>query len=330
MLLSIARRCSISCPCTSCFFSSPRLFLSAAVRWGWRNVLAASELVWLLAQFGLRDYVHNWIVPHHPPPDPPAGNRSLQPFRVADGLDRRPVAGASSAQSRSPQKIPALARRRSRRGPPLLRWSPLSARSAELTHRHSRCCSTSGRSARSASSISLRSDRLLLAAQIRDQGVVHASRFLTLGKASLQVFCAHLFSSSAASRCSTGKSNNFTGFTATLLLAVTFISLTWVAAHEVRKRQLKRKKPQNPPAPRPNNASTQRPNSCLRSCAKTDFLWPAPQHRMRRIARVHVNLHRRALVGIRPRLSLAFIVERFIVVTRLQIGIVLDVRENAT
>ena len=38
------------------------LALSAAVRFGWRRILFLSGLVWLLAQFGLRDLVHNWIV----------------------------------------------------------------------------------------------------------------------------------------------------------------------------------------------------------------------------------------------------------------------------
>ncbi|HLI02640.1 MAG TPA: OpgC domain-containing protein [Terracidiphilus sp.] len=38
------------------------LILSAAVRFGWKKVLAASGSVWLMAQFGLRDVVHNWIV----------------------------------------------------------------------------------------------------------------------------------------------------------------------------------------------------------------------------------------------------------------------------
>jgi hypothetical protein len=38
------------------------LFLSVAVRFGWRIVLAASALIWLLAQFSLRDIVHNWVV----------------------------------------------------------------------------------------------------------------------------------------------------------------------------------------------------------------------------------------------------------------------------
>ena len=38
------------------------LLLSAAVRFGWRRILLASGVVWALAQFGLRDLVHNWIV----------------------------------------------------------------------------------------------------------------------------------------------------------------------------------------------------------------------------------------------------------------------------
>jgi len=38
------------------------LLLSAAVRFGWKKILLASAGVWLLAQFGLRDLVHNWIV----------------------------------------------------------------------------------------------------------------------------------------------------------------------------------------------------------------------------------------------------------------------------
>src|SRR5579862_1134045 len=42
-------------------FFSP-MILSAAVQLGWRKILLASGLVWLLAQFGLRDYAHNWIV----------------------------------------------------------------------------------------------------------------------------------------------------------------------------------------------------------------------------------------------------------------------------
>jgi len=38
------------------------VLLTAAVRFGWRRILLASGVVWTLAQFGLRDLVHNWIV----------------------------------------------------------------------------------------------------------------------------------------------------------------------------------------------------------------------------------------------------------------------------
>jgi hypothetical protein len=38
------------------------LVLSASVRFGWKRVLLASGSVWLMAQFGLRDLMHNWIV----------------------------------------------------------------------------------------------------------------------------------------------------------------------------------------------------------------------------------------------------------------------------
>ena len=42
-------------------FLTPML-LSAAARFGWKRILLASGGVWFLAQFGLRDLVHNWIV----------------------------------------------------------------------------------------------------------------------------------------------------------------------------------------------------------------------------------------------------------------------------
>ena len=38
------------------------LILSAAVRWRWRSVLLASAGVWMMAQFGLREAVHTWTV----------------------------------------------------------------------------------------------------------------------------------------------------------------------------------------------------------------------------------------------------------------------------
>jgi hypothetical protein len=42
-------------------FFSP-IVLSSSVRFGWRKILIASGCVWILAQFGLRLYFHHWIV----------------------------------------------------------------------------------------------------------------------------------------------------------------------------------------------------------------------------------------------------------------------------
>ena len=42
-------------------FFTPML-LTAGARYGWRRILLASGLIWLLAQYGLRDVVHGWIV----------------------------------------------------------------------------------------------------------------------------------------------------------------------------------------------------------------------------------------------------------------------------
>jgi hypothetical protein len=42
-------------------FFTPML-LSAGLRHGWKKILFASGCLWLLAQFGLRDLVHNWVV----------------------------------------------------------------------------------------------------------------------------------------------------------------------------------------------------------------------------------------------------------------------------
>src|SRR5271156_4019977 len=44
------------------FLAGTPLVLSAAVRWGWSRILAASLAVWLMAQFGLRELVHNAVV----------------------------------------------------------------------------------------------------------------------------------------------------------------------------------------------------------------------------------------------------------------------------
>ena len=69
------------------------VILSAAVRWGWRWILAASAMVWLLAQFGLRDIVHNSVVHLTHLHIPLQESRGFQSLRLAGGLGRGAVAG---------------------------------------------------------------------------------------------------------------------------------------------------------------------------------------------------------------------------------------------
>jgi fucose 4-O-acetylase-like acetyltransferase len=69
--------------------------------------------------------------------------------------------------------------------------------------------------------------------------VVAREPLLTLGKASLQVFCAHLFFVFIGLGLLYGEVEQLQGWTAIILLVITFVSLTWVAAREVRKRHAK-------------------------------------------------------------------------------------------
>jgi fucose 4-O-acetylase-like acetyltransferase len=71
--------------------------------------------------------------------------------------------------------------------------------------------------------------------------VVAREPFLTLGKASLQVFCAHLFFVFAGLALLYGEMEQLHGMTAVGLLIVTFVCLFLVAANEVRKRRAQKK-----------------------------------------------------------------------------------------
>lgn len=234
------------------------IVLSAAVRFRWRKVLAASALVWLLAQFGLRDYVHNWIVHithlHIPLQETGAFNLFAWQAVWTVGL----WLGAELAHGRFPlRKIPGwvvaicfavclafIGIRFSWLGPRLTpealalqldKWQIGPLRVVNLV------CFT------------------IVFYWLRKYVVRIVSRepLLTLGKASLQVFCAHLFFVFVGLALLYGEVEQLHGWTAIVLLVVTFLSLTWVAAREVRKRHLKRLQQQNPQAPEPpNNAAT--------------------------------------------------------------------------
>ena len=228
------------------------LLLSSAVRHGWRTILTCSGLLWLLAQFGLRNLVHGWVVhlTHLRIPLQETGAFNLFAWQAlwAVGL----YIGARTATEAEPRKVPGwlaaasvaacaffVGVRYSWLGPHLTpqnlvfeldKWQIGPLRVVNLM-------------AFGVFFYSLRKYALRL---------VKIEPFLTLGKASLRVFCAHIFFVFVGLFLLYGDFNadgldQLHGFTAIVLLLVTFTALFLVAMDEVRKKRGKNRPP-NPPA----------------------------------------------------------------------------------
>jgi hypothetical protein len=227
-------------------FFTPML-LSAGVRYGWKKILFASGCLWLLAQFGLRDLVHNWIVhlTHLQIPLQETGAFNLFAWQAIWAVGC--WIGARSALQEPvwgdpPGWLAALSCA-------LclffigIRWGWLGP---HLTQQ----------------ALGIQLDKwqigpLRVINLITFSIVVYWLRrhlvkfvmvepFLTLGRASLRVFCAHIFfvfvGLSLLVR-DVGEDvgaplEQLHGITAILLLAVTFTALILVAAQRVRKRRL--------------------------------------------------------------------------------------------
>jgi hypothetical protein len=219
------------------------LVLSAAIRFGWKRVLAASGLVWLGAQFGLRDVAYGFV--EHltrlriPLQETGAFNLFAWQAVWTVGL----WLGAELAQSTFPlRKLPRwtagvcfviclffIGVRFSWLGPHLTpqslglkldKWQIGWLRVVNLI------CFT------------------IVFYFLRRYVIKIVSRepLLTLGKASLQVFCAHIFFVFVGLALLYGELDQLQGWTALILVVVTFVSLTIVAAREVRKRRAKQDK----------------------------------------------------------------------------------------
>jgi hypothetical protein len=217
------------------------VFLSAAVRLGWKIVLAASTLIWLLAQFGLRDLVHNQVVhfTHLQIPLQETGAFNLFAWQMVwiVGL----WLGARSAQHDVPLKL-------------VPRWGIALSAAVCLFFvgvRHQWLGSHLNEQAlgplldkwqigtlRVVNIVAFVIVFYWLRKYVRI--VVAREPFLTLGKASLQVFCAHLFFVLGGLALLYGEMEQLRGITAIALLAVTFVSLFLVAANEVRKKRAKK------------------------------------------------------------------------------------------
>jgi hypothetical protein len=218
--------------------------LSFAVRRGWNLILAASGLVWFLAQFGLRSWMHNQVVRatdlHIPLQETGAFNLFAWQaiWVVALWL------GAKSAQGENPfEKLPRFV-------------FPLCAAvclffvgvrhdwlGAHLTPE------TFGLSLDKWSIGPLRvlnlfafSCTIYWSRKFLTR-LVLVEPFLTLGKASLEVFCAHVFFVFVGLALLYGEMNELHGRYALMLLAITFTGLMLVAIREVRRKQKDRRSP---------------------------------------------------------------------------------------
>ena len=218
--------------------------LSAAIRWGWNRILAASLAVWLLAQFGLRDLVHNAVVhiTHLPIPLQETGAFNLFAWQWVwiAGM----WLGAKSAEgplpiSRVPGRVTALCAAIcvffiGVRHDWFIRLGDLGAR---LTQQGL------GMTLDKWSIGPLRMLNLvcftIVLYWLRKPvlKIVAIEPFLTLGKASLEVFCAHVFFVFFGLALLYGEVTQLHGYLAIGLLVFTFTGLILVALREVRRRR---------------------------------------------------------------------------------------------
>lgn len=231
--------------------------LSAALRIGWNKVLAVSGFIWLLAQFGLRDQVHNLIVhlTHLPIPLQETGAFNLFAWQGVwiGGL----WLGAKSATGDFPLKripgwgiaISALACaffigvRHSWLGPDLTqqalgmqldKWQIGWLRVLNL----------------------VTFTAVLYWLRRYVWKIVSVEPFLTLGKASLHVFCAHIVFVFVGLGLLYNEIPELHGMHAIGLLTITFTGLILVAIGEVRRRG---KPPESGPRP-PRSAESPQPS----------------------------------------------------------------------
>ncbi len=246
------------------------LLLSLAVRHGWRMILAGSGMLWILAQFGLRDIVHSWVVhiTHLRIPLQETGAFNLFAWQAVWAVGV--WLGARSATEAEPfRKVPGwlaamsvaicvffIGVRFGWLGPhltakalgiPLDKWQIGPLRVVNLI-------------AFTVVVYWLRKYALRL---------VGIEPFLTLGKASLRVFCAHIFFVFVGLALLYGDFNadgldQLHGRPAILLLLITFTALILVAADEVRKKRERREREKRAaqwaqlnPTSRDNNALTE-------------------------------------------------------------------------
>lgn len=223
-------------------FFTPTI-LSAALRVGWRQVMLASSLIWLLAQFGLRAAVHSAMVrvTHLPIPMQESGAFNLFAWQwvwVA-GL----WLGAELARGGNPlRRVP--------------RWAVAAAVAVCLFFagvRHEWWGAALNQQALGMQLDKWQIGPLRLLNLIAFSIVVYGFRkiilplvsvepFLTLGRASLEVFCAHVFFVFVSLALLYGEAEQLHGYVAAGVLVATFTGLILVALREPRRNRTGRHK----------------------------------------------------------------------------------------
>jgi hypothetical protein len=228
--------------------ATPSLLLIAR-RWTWNPILAVSGVVWLLAQFGLRSWVHNLVVVitglHIPLQQTGAFNLFAWQLIWTSGL----WIGASSATGDLPlRRLPRLFYPLSAVicaffiavrhnwighydqqyfGMQLDKWQigPL-----RLLNLAAFCC-------------------LLYLSRHFISRIVMVEPLLTLGKASLEVFCAHVFFVFGGLALLYGEIDQLHGGHAIALVVLTFLGMLLVAVRETRRTRREKLASLNAPAP---------------------------------------------------------------------------------
>jgi hypothetical protein len=244
------------------FLAATPLVLSTAVRWGWKRILGLSLAVWLLAQFGLRDVVHNAVVhiTHLQIPLQESGAFNLFAWQwiwIA-GM----WLGAKSAEgplplSRVPGRLVAVC-------------AMVCAFFVGVRHEWLGSHLTQQTLAASLDKWSIGPLRManlvcftIVLYWLRKPvlKLVAIEPFLTLGKASLEVFCAHVVFVFFGLALLYGEVTQLHGLVAIGLLVFTFTGLILVAVREIRRKRDERQRiagensPAEPNVPAPPTMS---------------------------------------------------------------------------
>ena len=228
------------------------MLLSAALRFGWKRILAASGCMWLLAQFGLRDLLHNWVVQatHSRIPLQETGAFKLFAWQAVWAVGV--WVGARSAMRRETFSDPPG-------------WLTATCCALSLIFIGIRWGWLGPHLTQQALGLQLDKWQIgprrlinLVAFSIvvywlrrKLVKIVAIEPLLTLGKASLQVFCTHIVFVFVGLTLlvrdvdeDVGQPlEQLRGITAYLLLAVTFTALVLAALREVHKRRTRGKPP---------------------------------------------------------------------------------------